>query len=108
MTDTIKIKLVNTSTNTIKLAGVNIGGGYVPYPQNTPTIVTQAISDLSNYSNTSQVMSLIDNAVANIHVSDLSDVVLSSNPPDNNSSLVYNTANNKYVVEQIPVDGGTF
>ena len=29
MTDTIKVKLVN-NTNNVKLAGVNIGGGYVP------------------------------------------------------------------------------
>ena len=107
MTDTIKVKLVN-NTNNVKLAGVNIGGGYVPYPQNTPTILTQAVNDLSKYSTTTQIISLINNAVANIHVADLTDVTLQSNPPANNSSLVYNTTNNKYVVEPMPVDGGTF
>lgn len=47
-------------------------------------------------------------AVGNVSVSSLSDVVLSVNPPANNSTIVYNSANNKYVVKQLDVDGGTF
>ena len=111
---TITLKVVNQNNN-IKLTKVTAGAGYVPYPagyvpypQSTPSITSQAINDLTSYSNTQQVMTFIEQAVANIHVSDISDVILSTNPPANNSSLVYNSNNNKYIVEQMPVDGGTF
>lgn len=107
MAETIVLKLVNNASP-IKLARVDVGGGYVPYPQNTPTIVTQSISDLSKYSNTTQVLTFIEQSVANLHVANLADVTLLSNPPANNSSLVYNSSNSTYVVEQMPVDGGSF
>ena len=97
---TITLKVVNQNNN-IKLTKVTAGAGYVPYPQSTPSITSQAINDLTSYSNTQQVMTFIEQAVANIHVSDISDVILSTNPPANNSSLVYNSNNNKYIVEQI-------
>jgi len=34
--------------------------------------------------------------------------VLSVDPPANNSTLVYSSANNKYVVKQMDLDGGSF
>ena len=46
--------------------------------------------------------------VANIAVASISDVQLSQVPPANNSTLVFNTTNNKYVVRQMDLDGGNF
>jgi hypothetical protein len=51
---------------------------------------------------------LISNSVANIAVASISDVQLSQVPPANNSTLVFNTTNNKYVVRQMDLDGGSF
>jgi len=51
---------------------------------------------------------LISNSVANIAVASISDVQLSQVPPANNSTLVFNTTNNKYVVRQMDLDGGNF
>ena len=50
----------------------------------------------------------VNNAIANVHVSNLVDVTLLTNPPANNSTLVYNTTNNKYIVEPMNLDGGNF
>ena len=41
-------------------------------------------------------------------VAGLSDVNLTTTPPLNNSTLVYNSTTHKYDVELLDVDGGTF
>lgn len=127
----IKLK-VTKNVAPIRLANVNFA--YVPSPASRPTVTTSAISDLSGYSNTSTVLDFdattYANAVnyvdsrgfvnssqlaanltnytptANLQVSTLSDVVVSS--LSNNATLVYNSANNKYIVKQLDVDGGSF
>jgi hypothetical protein len=80
-------------------------------------------NNLSNFSNTTFMLAndattyanaiayaanLISNSVANIAVASISDVQLSQVPPANNSTLVFNTTNNKYVVRQMDLDGGNF
>lgn len=101
---------------TIKVTGA--GGAYVPYPTNVQTIQLQNISELSQYSNTSQMLAndattfanavtYVQNALGNLTLSSLTDVVITA-PITNDSTLVYSTANNKYVVKQLDVDGGTF
>lgn len=129
----IKLKIVK-NPNAIKLANVNFA--YVASPKNQPTIVSSigAASSFAPYSNTAQMLAndattyanavnfasqaaaaayanaiaYTSNQVSNVSVASLSDVVLSTVPPANNSTLVYNSANNKYVVRQIDVDGGKF
>ena len=109
--------------NQYKVKVVNQNGSLLVAPATVPTLITSAISDLSRYSNTALMLAndattyanavtfatnLVANAVANVAVASLSDVVLSTNPPANNSTLVYNSANNKYVVRQMDLDGGSF
>ena len=53
------------STIKIKLANVNSGGAYTPYPQSIPTITSQAISDLSKYSDTVTVLQFDATTYAN-------------------------------------------
>jgi hypothetical protein len=92
-------------------------------PASVPVVTAAAISDLSKFSNTTAMLAndattyanaiayaanLISNSVANIAVASISDVQLSQNPPANNSTLVFNTTNNKYVVRQMDLDGGSF
>jgi len=105
--------------NQYKLKVVNQNGSLLQAPATVPVVATAAINDLSRYSNT-QLMLANDattyanaiayaaNGIANITIATISDVTLSANPPANNSTLVYNTANNKYVVRQMDLDGGNF
>lgn len=104
---------------TIKVTAAN--GAYVPYPVSVPTIQSQTVSSLTQYSNTTQMLAndatTYANAIAfvqnnyinssSLTLSSLTDVVITE-PLANNSTLVYNTANNKYVVKELGVDGGTF
>ena len=92
-------------------------------PASVPVVTAAAISDLSKFSNTTTMLAndattyanavayaanLVANSIANIAVASISDVQLSQNPPANNSTLVFNTTNNKYVVKQMDLDGGSF
>lgn len=109
----------SVTNNLYKIKVVNQNGALLIAPATVPVVTTAAISDLSRYSNT-QLMLANDattyanaiayaaNGIANITIATISDVQLSSDPPANNSTLVYNTANNKYVVRQMDLDGGSF
>lgn len=102
----------------IRLANANFA--YVASPTSRPTITTSAISDISRYSTTEQMLAndatTYANAInyvannytpsANLRVSTLTDIVAVS--PSNNATLVYSSANNKYVVKQLDLDGGNF
>lgn len=135
---TVSIKLVNvngslvqnrsyvpvrTGSQRIKLTGSN--GSFISYPANIPTVTTAAINDLSNYSNTQTVLAFDATTYANaiaytvaytgnnyvnsasLRIKSLNDV---NEPPtvSNNSTLVYDTVTNKYIVKQINLDGGNF
>lgn len=128
---TIKLKLTK-SVAPIKLANANFA--YVASPSSRPTITTRAISNITEYSNTTQMLAndatTYANAVnyvnsrgfvntsqlsanlanytpsANLQLSTLTDIVAVS--PSNNATLVYSSANNKYVVKQLDLDGGNF
>jgi hypothetical protein len=132
MTVSIKLKNLNGSLvanrsyvpiksglQTIKLTGSN--GSLVSYPTNVPTVSTTAINDLSQYPNTATVLSYdattYANAVAYVIANYTSTNSLQLNtlndidaPPtiSNNSTLVYDTTTNKYVVKQVDLNGGTF
>lgn len=109
----------NVLNNQYRLKVVNQNGSLLVAPASVPVVATAAINRLSEYSNT-QLMLANDattyanavayaaNAVANITIATISDVTLSANPPANNSTLVYSSANNKYVVKQLDLDGGNF
>jgi hypothetical protein len=105
--------------NRYKIKVVNSAGALLVAPATVPVVATAAISDLSKYSNTevmlaydattyANAVSYANNLVSNLTIAAISDVTLSTNPPANNSTLVYNTANNKYVVRQMDLDGGSF
>jgi hypothetical protein len=109
--------------NQYKVKVVNRNGSLLAMPASVPVITTRAISDINKYSNTAVMLAndattyanaiayaanLIANSVTNISIASISDVQLSQNPPANNSTLVYNTINNKYVVTQMDLDGGNF
>lgn len=104
------------STPAIKVVSKN--GVILTSPVNVPTVQAQSISNLDNYSTTSQMLAndattyanavaYINNAISNVYVASLKDVVVPPNPA-NNSTLVYNTANNKYTVQEMSLDGGNF
>ena len=120
MANSIKIKVTN-NRGSIKLANANFA--YVAAPASRPTVVTSAISDLSRYSNTESMLGNVATAYTNavtytdsrltaytntasLQLSTLNDVVTAG--ASNNSTLVYSTANNKYVVKQLDLDGGNF
>lgn len=102
---------------------ISSNGSLVVYPINALTLQSQniSVSDLSQYSNTAQMLAndatTYANAIAfvqnnyinssSLTVSSLADVIATM-PLANNSTLVYNSANNKYVVKELGVDGGTF
>lgn len=126
MSNSIKLKLVK-NPNAIKLTNVNFA--YVASPKSQPTLISSALVDLAPYSNTGQMLAndatTYANAVnyvnsrnfvntaqlsanlANLTLSSLSDVLVTL-PITDDSTLVYNTTNNKYEVKQLDVDGGTF
>jgi hypothetical protein len=109
---------MSSSASQYRVKVVNQNGSLVAAPASVPTITT-SFNDLSRYSNTQQMLAndattyanaiaYTSNAVANITISAISDVTLSTIPPANNSTLVYSSANNKYVVKQLDLDGGSF
>jgi hypothetical protein len=109
----------SVTNNLYKIKVVNQNGALLIAPATVPVVTTAAISDLSKYSNTQAMLAndattyanaiaYAANGIANITIATISDVQLSSDPPANNSTLVYNTANNKYVVRQMDLDGGSF
>ena len=119
MANSIKIKVTN-NRGPIKLANANFA--YVAAPASKPTIVTNAI-DLGSYSNTAQMLGNVATAYANsvtytdnrltaytnsasLTLSSLNDVVTTG--ASNNATLVYSSANNKYIVKQLDLDGGNF
>lgn len=91
----------NTSVVTIP-SGINDVTKYLVAYSNTALMLA---NDATTYANS---VNYINSKLANVHVADLVDVTLSSNPPSNNSTLVYNTTNNKYIVQQMNLDGGNF
>lgn len=104
---------------TIKLTSSN--GSFVTYPTNVPTVATAAINDLSQFPNTATVLAYdattYANAVAYVTANYTSTNSLQLNtlndidvPPtiSNNSTLVYDSTTNKYVVKQVDLNGGTF
>jgi hypothetical protein len=118
--NSIKIKVTN-NRGPIKLANANFA--YVPAPGSRPTIVTSTISDLSSYSNTEAMLGNVaaaytnsvaytDNRLtayvntASLTLSSLNDVVTAG--ASNNATLVYSSANNKYIAKQLDLDGGNF
>jgi hypothetical protein len=121
---------VRSGAQRIKLTGSN--GSFLSYPTDIPTIATAAINDLSLYPNTATVLAYdattyanavaytnistnnVLNTVANNYTNNASLRLKSLNdinePPavSNNSTLVYDTITNKYIVKQINLDGGNF
>lgn len=106
---------------TINIKLKNINGSLVSYSTNVPTVSTSAINDLSQYSNTATVLAYdattYANAVAYIIANYTSTNSLQLNtlndidaPPtiSNNSTLVYDTTTNKYIVKQVDLNGGSF
>lgn len=124
----------SVSNKVYKVKVVNQSGALLAAPASTPVLTTSGVFNLTSYSNTAQMLAndattyanainfasvaaanayanavaYAANAAANIAIADLTDVVLQATPPANNSTLVYNTANNKYVVKQLDLDGGSF
>ena len=112
----IKLKLTK-SVAPIRLANANFA--YVADPSSRPVIVSR-VGDFDRYSNTAQMLAndatTYANAInyitnnytpsANLQLSTLTDIVAVS--PSNNATLVYSSANNKYVVKQLDLDGGNF
>ena len=127
----IKLRLTK-SVAPIKLANTNFA--YISKPSSAPTITTSAINDLSDYSNTSAMLAndatTYTNTVnfvtsqgyvtnteleanlqnytptSNLTLATLTDV--DDSLKSNNSTLVFNTDNNKYIVKQLDLDGGNF
>jgi hypothetical protein len=131
---TVKIKLENingslvqnktyvptrSGAQTIKLTGAS--GSLVSYPTNVPSISTAAINDLLQFPNTATVLAFDAVTYANavnfvtnnytntdsLQINTLNDIEV---PPTiaNNSTLVYDTTTNKYIVKTIDLDGGNF
>ena len=112
----------NAAITSTTLRVTNLDAAILNNQQNAPTIqsgITDFASYLAAYSNTALMLAndattyanainYVNSAVANVYVANLVDVALSSNPPSNNSTLVYNTSNSKYVVQQMNLDGGNF
>lgn len=108
-----------SQTPIIKVTGS--GGTLVTIPSNAPTVQTQAINDLSQYSNTASMLGNDATTYANainyvqsnytnsssLTLSSLTDVSVTI-PVTNNSTVVYNSANNKYEVKELSIDGGNF
>jgi hypothetical protein len=77
------------STASIKIKVVNVGGSIKPSTQANAVTVTSA----SGVALPTRLDSLID---------------VVEGVPQNNSTLVYYSANDTYVVEQLNLDGGSF
>lgn len=126
------VKSVTSKVYKVKVS--NQSGILTQSPGSVPVLSTSSILNLLSYSNTSQMLAndattyanavnyaalaaanayanavaYATSAAANVAVANLTDVVLQTAPPANNSTLVYSSANNKYVVKQMDLDGGNF
>jgi hypothetical protein len=109
----------SVTTNKYKVRVVNQNGSLLTMPASVPVVTAAAISDLTKFSNTSTMLAndattyanaiaYASNLVSNVAIASITDVQLSQVPPANNSTLVFNTTNNKYVVRQMDLDGGIF
>jgi hypothetical protein len=109
----------SVTTNKYKVRVVNQNGSLLTMPASVPVVTAAAISDLTKFSNTSAMLAndattyanaiaYASNLVSNVAIASITDVQLSQVPPANNSTLVFNTTNNKYVVRQMDLDGGIF
>jgi len=113
----------SVTSNQYKVKVVNQNGSLLTMPASVPVVTTAAVLELNKYSNTDVMLAndattyanavayasnLVSTSVANITVATISDVQLSQVPPANNSTLVFNTTNNKYIVRQMDLDGGIF
>jgi hypothetical protein len=109
----------SVTNNQYKVKVVNQNGSLLTIPASVPVVTTAAISNIDKYSNTATMLAndattyanaiaYASNLVSSVTVASITDVQLSQVPPANNSTLVYNTANNKYVVRQMDLDGGIF
>jgi hypothetical protein len=109
----------SVTTNKYKVRVVNQNGSLLTMPASVPVVTAAAISDLTKFSNTSTMLAndattyanaiaYASNLVSNVAIASITDVQLSQVPPANNSTLMFNTTNNKYVVRQMDLDGGIF
>ncbi len=124
----------SVTNNQYKLKVVNSAGALLVAPATVPTVAASSISDLSAYAttdamlanstaayvnavayvdgksfvNTSQLSSNLANytPTSNLQLSTLNDVV--ANSLSDNATVVYQANNNKYVVKQLDLDGGSF
>jgi hypothetical protein len=115
------VKSVTRNQFTVKV--VNQNGSLLTAPASVPVVTTGAISDVSKFATTTAMLAndtttyansiayasnLVANSIANLTIAAISDVTLSQQPPANNSTLIFNTTNNKYIVKQMDLDGGSF
>lgn len=118
----------SVTNNQYKVTVVNQNGALLASPVAAPTVTTSAISDLSIFATTAAMLandattyanavSYVDGKsfvntsqlsanISNLEVASLSDVLVSSLA--NNATLVYQSSNDKYVVKQLNLDGGSF
>jgi len=118
----------SVTNNQYKVTVVNQNGALLASPVAAPTVTTSAISDLSVFATTAAMLandattyanavSYVDGKsfvntsqlsanISNLEVASLSDVLVSSLA--NNATLVYQSSNDKYVVKQLDLDGGSF
>lgn len=124
----------SVTNNQYKLKVVNSAGALLVAPATVPTVTASSISDLSAYATTDAMLAnstaAYTNAVAyvdgksfvntsqlssnlasytptsNLQLSTLNDVV--ANSLSDNATVVYQANNNKYVVKQLDLDGGSF
>lgn len=108
------------SIRTINVKLKRLEGSLLSYPTGVPSISTSAVN-LTNFPDTNTVLAydavtyanavgFVTNNYTNttsLQVNTLNDI---NAPPTiaNNSTLVYDTTTNKYIVKQIDLDGGNF
>ncbi len=119
---------MSLSSNRYKIHVVNRNGALLPSPATAPTVTASAIADLSAFANTTAMLandattyanavnyvdsksfvntSQLSVSLANLEIDSLKDV--DATAASNNSTLVYQSNIDKYVVKQIDLDGGTF
>ena len=87
------VKVVNGVLLTQNTSVVTLSSGIYDVTKYTNTALMLA-NDATTYANS---VNYINSKLANVHVADLVDVTLSSNPPSNNSTLVYNKIGRAHV-----------
>jgi len=115
------VKSATRNQFTVKV--VNQNGSLLQAPASVPIVTTSAIADTSKFATTAAMLAndattyansiafttnLVANNISNLTIAAISDVTLTQTPPPNNSTLIFNTTNNKYIVKQMDLDGGTF